>query len=167
MTPRLFVDLALAPGLSLLPPHMDTRAARAMLIAICLQESQLRHRRQGNDGPARGYPQFETGGVHAVFNSARTDELAVTVCLALDVPPRIDAIHTAMEWCDPLAVCFARLLLWTLPQRLARQDEPDRAFLDYLKAWQPRDWKKGLKFPRYKEWGSHYTVAWATVLEGT
>ena len=61
MTPAQFLRFAIDPALSLLPPVMDTRAARAMIISICLQESRLQHRRQIG-GPARGFAQFERGG---------------------------------------------------------------------------------------------------------
>jgi len=60
---------ALFPALELLPPVMDSAAARVNLITIALQESKLIHRWQVVDlakpnvkGPARGLLQFERGG---------------------------------------------------------------------------------------------------------
>ena len=52
---------ALPAACSLLPARMDTRAARALLVAIGLQESRFEHRRQIG-GPARGFFQFEAMG---------------------------------------------------------------------------------------------------------
>ena len=46
MTPELLLKTAIIPALSLLDPKLDAPAARAMLIAIALQETGLRARRQ-------------------------------------------------------------------------------------------------------------------------
>ena len=40
---------------SLLPPNMDSREARVMLLAIGMQESRFKHRKQIG-GPAKGFP---------------------------------------------------------------------------------------------------------------
>src|SRR5690606_12018619 len=62
-------------GLALLPEPDSSREARAMLLAIALQESRFMHRRQIG-GPARGYWQFEVGGVRGVMTHRHTSTLA-------------------------------------------------------------------------------------------
>ena len=49
------------PALRILPPMMTSDAAKAMLLAIGMQESRLTHRKQ-IVGPAMGLWQFERGG---------------------------------------------------------------------------------------------------------
>ena len=56
--PRKAIDDAFA----LLPPKMDSAAARVLVLAVALQESGFTARRQYGNGPARGYWQFEAGG---------------------------------------------------------------------------------------------------------
>lgn len=136
-----FRRVALDPGLNLLPQRMDTTDARVMIVTICLHESLLRHRWQlGRDlvprGPARGYPQFELAGVRGVFRHRATRKLIRIICEELDIDPTPQAAHEAMRWCDTLAVCLARLLLWTLPQPLPHDDVAE-AERQYLAAWRP------------------------------
>lgn len=167
MTPRRFVDLALTPGLALLPPALDTPAARALILAICLQESELKHRRQKPHGKARSYAQFEPTGITGVFKHRRSGELALQLCYDLDISPRTAAVHTAIEFSDLLCVGFARLLLWTLPQRLPRQDEHENGWLQYLSAWRPgaaSDPERAAE--TYARWPGNYALAWATILAG-
>jgi len=158
MTPRRFVDLALRPALHLLPAKMRALEAQALILAICLQESKLQHRRQKPHGKARGYAQFEPAGVTGVFKHPRTGELAVQFCYDLDVSPRTAAVHTALEFHDVLGVGFARLLIWTLPNRLPHQHDAEHAWIQYLEAWRPGK-------PRWDGWPDHYAAAWATILE--
>jgi hypothetical protein len=56
----------LPAAFDVLPPAMNTPPARAMLLAIGLQESRFMFRRQQNYGPARGFWQFEKAGVRGV-----------------------------------------------------------------------------------------------------
>ena len=72
MSPAEYLTDVIPAALALLPPQMDTQEARAMLIAIALQESRLTYRKQIG-GPARGLHQFETGGVRAVLRHAATE----------------------------------------------------------------------------------------------
>jgi len=46
MIPRRWINTALIPALALLPQRMDSPPARAMLVAIGLQESELATRHQ-------------------------------------------------------------------------------------------------------------------------
>lgn len=157
MTP-LFIEAEHAViELDLLPGNMHTNAASAMLIAIALQESRLTHRKQIN-GPARGFWQFENGGgVIGVMNHAQTKKIATDVCATLKIPFVQKTIHEAIAWNDALAYCFARLLLYTEPASLPRQDQPDEAWRQYMNTWRPG-------MPHRETWNAFYAQAWSAVL---
>lgn len=142
-----------------LPERMQSPEATAMLLAIGLQESKFAARRQLPKGPARGFWQFErAGGVEGVLTHPDTWKPVRQVLNALSYPPEADsyACHTALEHNDVLAVCFARLLLWTLPERLPRRLEIDVAWNQYLRAWRPGK-------PHPETWPDNYAAAWAIV----
>jgi hypothetical protein len=152
MTPFTFIDVALDPGLALLPARMDSPRARAMVLAICLQESELHYRRQVG-GPARGYAQFERGGgVRGVLTHRASSAHALDVCRQLDIAASVDAVYTALEFCDPLAVAFARLLLWTDPGALPDQHSDADGWQLYLRTWRPGK-------PHPKKWAGCFGVA--------
>lgn len=158
MTPEFFLNCALRPALVLLPAELDSPAARAMILAICLQESRLQHRRQIK-GPARGYAQFELGGgVRGVLNHPATKPHIQRVLAALDYPPTADAARCweLIEHNDVLAAAFARLLLWTLPDRLPGRTEPNEGWDQYIEAWRPGK-------PHRDTWDVCYARAWATI----
>jgi hypothetical protein len=158
MSPNLFREIALHPALRLLPPMMTSPEAEAMVIAICLQESRLDKRRQigrqeGTFGPARGYAQFEWIGTKEVLRHPASQRFAVALCRTLDVEPDAGVVHAAMEFQDVLMAGFARLYLWTLPDRLSRRDETDRAWGQYLRRWAPGA-------PHPETWPELYALAW-------
>lgn len=156
MTPKFFLDRALIPALSLLPSSMDTPAARAMVIAICLQESRLLYRHQIG-GPARGFAQFElAGGVRGVLNHPQSAPhiQRVLAALAYDSDSGAPACYDAIEHNDILAAAFARLLLFTLPDALPGPAAPDVGWKLYLKSWRPGA-------PRRETWDALYARAWA------
>ncbi len=127
---------AIEPAFELLPARMGAPAAAIFLVAIALQESGAEHRRQSASGPARGYWQFEhSGGVNGVLKHTATKFYAASVCRAMDYPVTSVAAYQAIEHNDILAAVFARLLLWTLPQPLAV--DQDTAWEQYLQAWRP------------------------------
>jgi hypothetical protein len=122
-------------GLQWLPEAMRSDQARAMMLAIGLQESRFTHRRQIK-GPARGYWQFEQGGgVRSVLNHRHTQAHAVAAMEAMDYPPTVDAAYNALSDNDALAVVFARLLLYSLPQ--APPNNAITGWNQYLSAWRP------------------------------
>jgi hypothetical protein len=139
---------------SILPPTMDTPEARAMLIAIGLQESLFQHRRQTNFGPARGFWQFEKGGVRGVVKHAHTRGPLIDALRALCYPELVEqkanqtaGLHYAIEDNDVLACVFARLLLWTVPADLPERDDDVAGWEQYIEAWRPgkpnpQMWKK-------------------------
>lgn len=148
--------LAIEPGLTLLPPRMDSPAAKAMLLAIGLQESEWQHRRQ-IVGPARGYYQFERdGGVIGVMTHRITSYHAMETARALDYRFDANVIYYALECDAVLASIFARLLLWSLPQPLPSAGEVTEAYSQYLEAWRPGR-------PRPSDWPSNFERAWQAV----
>lgn len=156
MTPRDFIAVAVTPALSLLPERMDSPAARAMIVAIALVESDLEHRRQKN-GPARSYVQFEQAGVAGVLMHPTTADLANAALSRMDYPGAVAAIHTAMEFDAVLACVFARLLLWTIPVRLPQPTETELSFKQYAASWRPGK-------PKPDRWPERYQRAWLEVL---
>lgn len=161
MTPESFIQNALVPALRILPLKMDSPAARAMILAICLQESRLKYRRQVN-GPARGYAQFEQGGgVRGVLTHPVTKPHIQVVLTTLDYSPDSDAMdcYVAIEHNDILAAAFARLLLWTLPQALPVQNAAGSGWTQYMEAWRPGK-------PVRETWNGFYEQAWEIVLTG-
>ncbi len=126
------------------------------MIAIALQETGIRARRQQYGGPARSYFQFEFSGIHAVLSHQATADYAQGICVSLDIAPTVGSVSDAVTFNDVLACAFARLLLWTLPARLPRFEETEIAWLQYLKGWRPG-------IPRPDTWPTYYAEAWGHV----
>jgi len=162
MTPHLYNTDVITPALALLGPEYDSPRARAMLIAIALQESRLIHRRQIR-GPARGLHQFETGGVRAVLTHRVVKDAAQDVLQALglapvspDDPAAVAALHAQFEHSDLLDCAFARLLLWADPRPLPRIGQYDFSWTVYIFGWRPGK-------PHRHTWDDFYDDAWAAV----
>ncbi len=136
------VERAIEPAQSLLPARMDTPAARVMLLAIGLQESQFVHRRQIG-GPARGFWQFEKGsrasrgGVWGVYLHPVSKGHLAVLCKARSVACDPEAIYAALEYDDVLAAGVARLLLWTDTKALPAIGDADAGWALYLRTWRP------------------------------
>lgn len=143
----------------LLPEKMRSDNARAMITAICLQESGLAARRQHGNGPARGLPQFErTGGVRGVLRHAASREAARELCAARRVPAAEMDVWQAMEFDDVLSMGMARLLLWTDPHALpAVVEAHEQAGWDYYY----RNWRPGK--PHRERWGDNWALGCAAV----
>jgi hypothetical protein len=168
MTPELLLKTAIIPALSLLNPKLDTPAARAMLIAIALQETGLRARRQmleardhwweSKPGPANGLWQFERdGGVRGVMvRHAAASAIVLPVIDALLYPRDPYAVHEALIHNDILACLVARALLWSLPAPLPARDNPTEGWRQYISAWRPGK-------PHEATWSAHYAAAWRAV----
>lgn len=148
----------LPAAFAVLPEKMATDAAEAMLMAIALQESECASRRQGGQGPARGFWQFELGGIKGVQTHPATARTLKAALSALCYSPTISAADAslAIEHNDVLACVFARLLLWTLPGKLPAIDEPNRAYTMYLAGWRPGK-------PKPLTWPGNYERAWNVV----
>lgn len=158
MTTIEYLFRRVVPGAAdLLPEKMRSPAAAAMLVAIALQESGARHRRQVG-GLARGFWQFEPIGVIGVLRHPASSDHARAALEPLCYDRSLTAyeIHRIMEDNDVLACVFARLLLWTLPDALPSSDHADEGWRQYLAAWRPGK-------PHPKTWAAHYDTAWTMV----
>ena len=154
---KAILDTIIEPALAILPPQMTSRRAKAMMLAIGMQESRLVHRKQIN-GPARGLWQFERGGgVAGVLRHPATRDHAATVCWRLGNAGTTASVYHQLEHDDVLAACFARLLLWTLPGVLPERGDVAGAWDQYIVAWRPGK-------PHRHTWDEFYEEAWATVL---
>lgn len=150
----------------LLPPEMmRSRRAWAMLLAIGLQESKFLARRQGSDGPARGFWQFERGnstsrgGVWGVMNNSMTSRHAINVLTELryeHLVGKVREVHYVIHDNDVLAAAFARLLLWTVPARLPDSSDPGAGWAQYLHGWHPGQ-------PHPTTWDENFATAWRAV----
>jgi len=162
MSPAEYLTDVIPAALALLPPQMDTQEARAMLIAIALQESRLTYRKQIG-GPARGLHQFETGGVRAVLRHAATEAHARSVIDALGYPPcdplsqaDVAALHANFTVDDLLDCAFARLLLYADARPMPPAGAHDLAWDIYIFGWRPGK-------PHRQTWNDFYDEAWATL----
>lgn len=150
----------------LLPSKMSSKEARLMLLAIGLQESRFRHRRQlvGNPprptGPAKSFWQGEKGGgmVHGVRTHSGVKTYAHNLYKARGVEPTNQAIWDAIEHDDVLAAGLARLLLWTDPRRLPAIGDVDGAWELYIRTWRPGK-------PHRGTWNDLYNQAMAVMLD--
>jgi len=147
------LQVAIYPGLALLPKQMNSPAAIAMLLTIGLQESRFTYRRQVG-GPARGFYQFEKmGGVAGVLQHYQTSIIINGVLDRLQYDRSVSTSYSAIEHNDVLATAFARLLLWTLPDTLPQKDEYERSWEQYIEAWRPGK-------PHRQTWNEFYRQAW-------
>jgi hypothetical protein len=167
------------PALKLLPDNMTDPRALAMILTIFLQESLLKYRWQVIDlnrpnvmGPARGLGQFELGtqasrgGVWGVYLHAASRFWLAKVCEQLGVTFAPRAIWRGMEASDALAVCVARLLLFTDPKPLPAMGDVETAWKYYLRNWRPGAYTRGTPNARAElraKWGRNYTIALRTV----
>lgn len=135
-----------------LPEAMLSDEAVTMLLSIGHQESGWKHRRQVR-GPARGWWQFEQGGgVAGVLRHHSTRDTAARVCGELGYKPESHEVYDALADNDLLAVCFARLLLWTLPKPLPDLGDVNVAWDQYIEAWRPGK-------PHRDRWDKSYRLA--------
>lgn len=132
---------AINPALAELRPLPAPDRARRIALAIAGLESRCYHRRQLNNGPARGLWQFERGGgVAGVLrhHSTRGHIVGPLAKRGLPAPDAFGAAYPvweAIERDDTLAAIFARLLLFSDPAPLP--DESGAAYALYLRTWRP------------------------------
>jgi hypothetical protein len=149
----------LPAAFSVLPPIMESTEAKAMLLAIGLQESRFLHRRQTNYGPARGFWQFEKVGIRGVSRHPASMGHLTAALRALRYEAFIGEtanLHYAIEDNDVLAAVFARLLLWTLPGALPGRGQADHGWAQYLDAWRPGK-------PHPETWRTFFDEAWTLI----
>lgn len=143
----------------------DTFEARRMVLAIALQESDVRYRRQVNNngeavGPAASYWQFEKGGgCVGVLNHGAVSKAMRETLLSNDIGATPSELWEAMRYHDIVAATAARLLLYTLPNKLPTTAQ--EGWDQYLKAWRPGK-------PHPQKWPNCWTTADAAcrMLEG-
>ncbi len=157
------IDLAVRhvvpAAMAVLPRHLDSLEARAMLIAIGLQESRFLYRRQTNFGPARGFWQFEKNGIRGVSKHSLTMghlHAALREMRYESLIGQTANLHYAIEDNDVLAAVFARLLLWTVPKPLPGRNDALAGWDQYLAGWRPGA-------PHADTWEAHYNEAWDRV----
>jgi hypothetical protein len=150
----------LPAAFALLPPAMQSIEASALLLAIGLQESRFLHRVQVV-GPARGFWQFEVGGVEGVLLHERTQLTIAAVLGSLRydhlAPPSM--IQQALAHNDTLAACFARCLLWTSPLPIPGPNGAELGWQLYRDCWRPGQ-------PRHETWTANFSIGWGAVLHG-
>lgn len=156
------IEKSITPALALLPARMRSREAVVMLLAIGLQESLFKYRRQMGNGPARGLWQFErAGGTAGVIRHSASRDHAAKVCalrgIELSAPmiqmsrPELDfirAVYDRLEFDDVLAAAIARLLLWTDPKALPALNDAEGAFDLYIRTWRPGAYSRGNEVER-------------------
>lgn len=142
--------------------------ARVNLMACAGQEGICLHRRQIGGGPAMGLWQFERGGgVVGVLSHRRSMAPAGALCAWRGVDPGSHEVWAGLERDDILAAGFARLLWWTDPQALPRDE--DAAFSGYLRNWRPGAWTRGTQEQRHHlrtKWTVNWTTARKVVFDG-
>lgn len=144
-------------GMELLPAKLNTQDAKAMICAIGLQESRFEYRRQMNEGPAMGWWQFERGGgVFGVLNNDYTEKIIKPICSRLGVEPTSEECWQALQYNDVLALCFARLLLYTGPWKLPGPTDVREGWRQYLWCWRPGK-------PHEHTWQGNFIKAWQIV----
>lgn len=163
---------AIGPACAVLGHRTDTPEARIMLLAIGLQESRFVHRFQvvggkaaaiaaihgeTMKGPARGFWQFEKGGVRGVWRHHVSTHLLRDLCLARGCAFDPVPIWERIETDDILAAGVARLLLLTDPFALPKATQSDSAW-----AYYSRNWRPGKPHPR--TWADNHAAAVAAVI---
>lgn len=158
MTAEDLLKTAIIPGLSRM--GLYSKPAARLLVAIALQESALRHRRQVSSdgtesGPAMSFWQFEKGGgCRGVLNHRLSAPYMRRVCEDFNVEATSQGLWTAMQYQDIVAACAARLLVLTLPKPLPETQA--QGWAQYLDAWRPGT-------PHPDKWTSCWMVADAIV----
>lgn len=146
------------PGLALLPAKMDSRAARVLLLAMGLQESNFEHVRQIGGGPGRGNWQFEPGtklsrgGVWGIYLHSASRGHLESICRIRGVQFEPHAIWLQIERDAPFACACARLLMWTDAGALPAADDELGGWSFYAGVWRPGR-------PRFETWAANHRDA--------
>lgn len=158
MTPELLLSTGIVPALTYLRGHgiPDTLAARRLILAIAMQESGLRHRRQvgadgSESGPASSFVQFEKGGgCKGVLTHGSVKEAMLKACADFNLTPTPEGLWEAMRYNDVVACIAARLLIYTLPSMLPERQE--LGWQQYINAWRPGK-------PHPEKWSTNWSAA--------
>lgn len=144
---------------AILPASLRSPAATAMVLAVGLQESQFFRRRQMGGGPARGFWQFERGGLKGVMEHPKSQPMVLSVLSTLRCASSLDGCFDALEFNDTLAFALARLLLYTIPHSLPESNQANEGWSQYSgkQGWNPGD-------PKRATWDGHFSRAWDLVI---
>lgn len=167
MNAQQYHDFIVPAASRFFPEKFNTPAARAMVIAWALQESDLQHRQQliggfrdwwkSEKGPAAGFGQFERIGIRGVLEHRASADLVRVVLDIFGYPDDVETIFKALIHNDLLGAVFIRLALWRLPQPLPTgPDQADEAWNQYLLAAAPGK-------PKKEKWARNYAEAWRVV----
>lgn len=154
-------NFVLPAAFALLPLPMRSIEATALLLAIGLQESRFEARHQVGGGPACGFWEFEVPGVREVLTHPQTRGPITQALGVLRYGSAADEavyLQKALTHNDVLAACFARCLLWTLPEKLPEPDEAVVAWSQYRRTWHPGT-------PRVETWRENYAAGWTLARE--
>lgn len=164
MTPLRLLRAAIVPALNELAlcGIPNTPDAQRILLAIAIQETGLRNRRQviagkGETGPAASFWQFEQGGgCKGVLEHYLVAPCMRGLCADFNVPATPAGLWEAMRYNDVLAAIAARLLVYTLPGKLPTTAED--GWRQYIEAWRPGK-------PHISTWAAAWETATKTVKE--
>lgn len=165
MTPIRLLNTAIIPALAELAlcGIADTPDARRFMLAIAIQETGLRNRRQviagrGEVGPAASFWQGEiTGGMcTGVLKHFQVRQCMRRICDHFNVEPTPERLWEAIRYHDILAAVAARLLIYTLPGKLPTT--ADDGWEQYIEAWRPGK-------PHRKTWAAAWAIATDAVKE--
>ena len=162
MTPERLLNTAIYPALSDLSKLgiPASKEAARVILAIALQESGLKHRRQvvsggAENGPAVSFWQGElTGGLIDMLARPATKPRMLAICEMYNVTPTPAGLWEAIRYQDIVAAAAARLLIYTLPKVLPADDIA--GWEQYKKAWAPGK-------PKPDTWPANWALASATV----
>lgn len=158
MTPQRLIQTGIAPALAELEAARikDTIDARRFLVAIALQETSLRYRRQvsaggAQTGPAASWYQFEKGGgCVGVLTHRAVAERMKKICADYNIEATPQGLWEGMRFNDVVASAAARLLIYTLPKGLPTTAQD--GWEQYLAAWRPGK-------PHYSTWAANWGAA--------
>lgn len=150
MTPRDLLQVCIRPTLAWLGEPYASPAAERFLVAVAVQESGLRHRRQQPQGPARSFFQLEPQTVRAVL-----EKWPLAAERWMDLGLWSVTYEMAVEFNDPAACIIARGIMWLDPHPIPTTE---------VEAWQwyaMDTWRPGK--PRPEKW----SASWAAACEAT
>lgn len=134
--------------------HLSNEAARVAIVAIGVQESALKFRRQKRGGPARGLWQFELPGLIQSMTNGNPELLAWAGYRGfIDPSQPLGVLLESLAFNDIGALILARSLLWSVKEPLPEVGQPWTLWDQYLK-W---GWRPGK--PRRDDWLLAYDVA--------
>ncbi len=132
-----------------------------MLVAVALQESDLRHRKQIG-GPALSYLMWEPGNLSAlpgVLRHPATQGMAAAFVADLDYADLTpEELRQATVYDCTLSAGLGRLLLYTLPDALPQRHDSAESWGQYMRAWRPGR-------PHPERWSQRWLTAWMVVGE--